>query len=193
MRAKQGCSGDWITPSPGFVIREAQEKDFSLILTLWEKLFQMHREIEPCFAVLGDSRSSFGIYLKQQIRNPQARVLVAEVQGTLCGFIIGVLQSCKPQSQGFLGHISDLYVDTPYRRQGIGRALFQEVKSWLIHRGVKGITVQVADRNREAQLFWYQMGFRDFTHKLWYDGNSDQRKPGAGDGEKGREETDSNL
>ncbi len=171
-RAKQECSSDFMTLPPGFTIREAQEKDFSSILTLWEKLFQMHREIEPCFAILGDNRSSFGIYLKQQIRNPRSCVLVAEVQGTLCGFIIGILQSCGPQTQGSLGHISDLYVDHPYRRQGIGRALFQKVKSWFAHHGVQGITVQVADRNPEARLFWYQMGFRDFTHRLWYDENS---------------------
>jgi ribosomal protein S18 acetylase RimI-like enzyme len=155
-----------------FTIRKAQEKDFFPILTLWEKLLQMHREIEPCFSVLGDNPSSFGIYLKQQIRSSRACVLVAEVQGSLCGFIIGVLQSCGPQARGSLGHISDLYVDTPYRRRGIGKALVQEVKNWFVHQGVQGITVQVADRNRSARLFWYQMGFRDFTHRLWYDENS---------------------
>ena len=64
-------------------------------------------------------------------------------------------------------HISMLFVDSAYQRQGCGRALIQYVRSRLSAQGFKKFTVYAAP---QAADFYRKLGFRDMSGVLCRDG-----------------------
>ena len=73
--------------------------------------------------------------------------LVAERNGQLVGTIIGGWD-------GWRGNIYRLAVLPDHRRQGIGRALTQEIASRLHDRGAKRLTILVEHEDTLAVSFW---------------------------------------
>ncbi len=53
-----------------------------------------------------------------------------------------------------------LYVDPAYRRQGIGRALMQQVEVWAQERGYHQIGLQVFTTDRAAIALYQQLGYQ---------------------------------
>jgi ribosomal protein S18 acetylase RimI-like enzyme len=95
-------------------------------------------------------------------------VLVAEQQGNVVGYIIGHLAENPPIFElSHYGHISDICVAPQWRRRGVGHELFATLREWLSGHGLSVLQLTVAARNSVSQAFWREMGFEDFTHKLW--------------------------
>jgi GNAT superfamily N-acetyltransferase len=53
-----------------------------------------------------------------------------------------------------------IYVDPPYRRQGIGRALMEHVHVWAKDRGYTQIGLQVFSTDRPAIDLYHQLGYQ---------------------------------
>ena len=95
-------------------------------------------------------------------------MLVAEQQGDVVGYIIGHLAENPPIFElRHYGHVSDICVAPDRRRGGVGRKLFAALREWLHSYGLSVVQLSVAARNATSQAFWREMGFEEFTHKLW--------------------------
>ncbi len=57
------------------------------------------------------------------------------------------------------GVIYDMGVNHQYRRQGIGKKLFDHVKQWFDLRGIKYLELNVLIANQTARNFWLSLGF----------------------------------
>ena len=73
--------------------------------------------------------------------------LVAENNDRIVGAVIGGWD-------GWDGQIHRLAVLPEYKRQGIGRALVQEVERLLLAKGARRISLLVNQKHREALDFW---------------------------------------
>mgnify|MGYP001035187563 CR=1 FL=1 len=73
--------------------------------------------------------------------------LVAEAEGKVVGYVIGVLR------WGATGHILAIAIDPPYQRQGIASALMEHVIDRLRARGAKLVRLEVRKSNAGAQQF----------------------------------------
>ena len=85
--------------------------------------------------------------LKRLVRENGDLFLVAEHDGQLVGTVIVGWDGCQ-------GNIHRLAVLPEYRRQGIGKALIQEVEHHLSARGARRITILAEREHTVAISFW---------------------------------------
>ncbi len=105
----------------------------------------------------------------RQINNPEAAVIIAEVDGAPAGF---ALMSFTLNT----AHLSLLAVSDQHRRHRIGSRLL----NWLIAScrvaGVSRINLEVRRTNRGAVSFYQHAGFKSLGyHRGYYDGQEDAK------------------
>lgn len=88
--------------------------------------------------------------------------LVAEAEGKIVGYVIGVLR------WGATGHILAIATDPPYQRQGIASALMEHIINRLRANGAKLVRLEVRKSNAGAQQFYLKLGFRQRGEVPYY-------------------------
>ena len=88
--------------------------------------------------------------------------LVAEADGKIVGYLIGVLR------WGTTGHILAIATDPPYQRQGIASALMKNIIDRLRAKGAKLVRLEVRKSNVVAQQFYLKLGFRQREEIPYY-------------------------
>ncbi len=119
----------------GITIRPCRTEECANVLDLWQKA-----EATP-------SATDSVQELKMLIQAHEDLFLVAEHNGQLLGTVIGGWD-------GWRGNIYRLAVLPNHRRQGIGRALTQEIESRLRDKGAKRLSVLVKHEDTLAVAFW---------------------------------------
>jgi GNAT superfamily N-acetyltransferase len=105
---------------------------------------------------------------------------VAEVEGQMAGFaclrLVPHLQGDAPYAE-----LTDLYVDPPYRRRGVARALMERVEGEALAASATEVVVITGMENDPAHAAYRQQGYGDWAlamRKCLY---------GVADGERCRE------
>lgn len=88
--------------------------------------------------------------------------LVAEVQGRIVGYIIGVIR------WGLTGHILAIAVDPPYRMRAVGTALMTNILDRLRTKGAKQVRLEVRKSNMAARRFYLKIGFVEREEVPYY-------------------------
>ena len=122
-----------------FKIRPYEARDFSALYKL----------DQTCF-VPGISYSKW--MLHYYLRLPDADCLVASVEKSIVGFILG-------ESNPPLGHIITLDVTESHRRAGVGAKLLGELEKTFVFRGVRTILLETAVDNDGGIAFWKRHGY----------------------------------
>lgn len=132
-------------------IRPARPGDETLIRQLIEELAdyeQLRHE-----AVATDEQLRQALFSNR----PDAEVLIAEWQGTACGFALFFHNFST-----FLGrrglYLEDLFVRPTHRKLGIGKALLQRLASIARDRGCGRMEWQVLNWNTPAIGFYHSLG-----------------------------------
>jgi len=79
--------------------------------------------------------------------------LAARIDSQLCAFLSLDLE----ESQS--GHVWDLVVDEPYRRQGVASSLLVAAQDWLKENGIYRMTVDISLKNEAAIALAEKLGF----------------------------------
>lgn len=148
------------------VIRRARERDVSTIVRLWQELQQANTGYDSRLAVKPSAPSWYEAFMRLQIEHDNAYVVVAEVDGVVMGYAFGQVMQRPTLAEGDCGYVADLCVASTHRGHGIGRRLFQELRSWFHRVGVRHLEVQVVRNNPASQAFWRKMGFDEFLRTL---------------------------
>ncbi len=80
--------------------------------------------------------------------------LVAEVDGTIAGFVIGYL------TRGSVAHVVTLDVHPSYRRRSLATALLEELLNRFFRAGARESRLEVSTGNSGAIAFYRKLGFR---------------------------------
>ena len=88
-----------------------------------------------------------------------ARLLVAEVDGALVGFIFFLAECEMLEHDAGQVYIQDIMVTSSMRRTGVGSALMDGVRSFMAERGIHRMDLQVLVENVGALAFYRQQGF----------------------------------
>ncbi len=92
----------------------------------------------------------------------------AEIDGALAGFA-QLYPSWSSLSQRRNWILNDLYVDPHFRRQGVARKLIETCTAHSEKTGAKGLTLQTATDNLEAQALYRSLGWsRDEQFLTYY-------------------------
>jgi ribosomal protein S18 acetylase RimI-like enzyme len=151
------------------VIRPVTANDAPAIAELWESLVAYHQALDD--ALPGAAPNGSGRYTKrllQHLDDEYTRAFVAEVDGKVIGFILGMVVDLLPDifAQEPGGFLADIYVDSVYRRSGIGRSLVEALIQWFRGQGVTHFDWHVAAHNPDAIAFWHSMGGREVMMRM---------------------------
>jgi ribosomal protein S18 acetylase RimI-like enzyme len=151
------------------VIRPVTANDAPAIAELWESLVAYHQALDE--ALPGAAPNGSGRYTKrllQHLDDQYTRAFVAEVDGKIIGFILGMIVDLLPDifAQEPGGFLADIYVDSAYRRSGIGRSLVEALIHWFREQGVTHFDWHVAAHNPDAIAFWHSIGGREVMMRM---------------------------
>ncbi len=60
-----------------------------------------------------------------------------------------------------IAELCNMCVDSNYRKQGIGNALYKEFEKFYNNQGITHFIVTVSFKNESAKAFYKQMGFEE--------------------------------
>lgn len=125
-------------------------------------LAELHHAFDaPRFMVTDDMEAGYRGWLGKELKNPGAVVLVAELDGDLCGYAYGRLEDTDWNALlDKHGGFHDLWVDPPGRRQGAGRLLSGALVARLKALGAPRVVLMSAAQNLSAQRLFASLGFR---------------------------------
>jgi ribosomal protein S18 acetylase RimI-like enzyme len=151
------------------MIRRATEADVDAIGALWEKLALYHCALDPELPQPAEKGGQlYAQRIHSRLNDHHTRVLVAEIDQRVVGFVLGVLVDYVPEmfQQQMGGFLADIYVDEPYRTRGIGRALVDQLAEWFRAHDVDYFEWYVAANNPTARAFWAAQGGRDLMIRM---------------------------
>lgn len=151
------------------VIRPAVLSDIDAIARLWLELVAYHREIDPDLpSATPNGGARYARRLMDRLDDPTTRVLVAESDGEVVGYVLGMVVDLVPEmfSQSASGFLADIYVAAARRRHGVGRALVDHLTMWFREQGLSYFEWHVAARNEDAVKFWQAVGGRSVLLRM---------------------------
>ena len=101
-------------------------------------------------------REVFAESLRIKLKDPDGFVAVAELGGTLVGYVAGDAHETF-YAGGKIAWVDEILVTETARRQGIGRALMAEFESWAENGRCRLIGLAT----RAASSFYEELGFED--------------------------------
>ena len=124
-------------------VRQAHKSDMQLLLILAEEFMPVQAPREKRIELL-----------KQALKNPDYKLLVAELDGEIAGFIDQwIIHDFAHGAK--LSYIQNLYIASKHRRKGIGGNLLQEILRSAETEGVLEIHV-VAEFENEPAINLYK-------------------------------------
>lgn len=145
------------------MIRPAVASDAVVIGKLWEQLLAYHQKLDddmPRASLHGGE--IYARNIRDRIEDSHTRVYVAEVDGQVVGYALGLVvdrvpEMFEPEAGGFL---ADIFVEEAYRGQGIGRGLVSALRDWFKQQGLNYFEWHVTAENTSALRFWESLGGR---------------------------------
>jgi GNAT superfamily N-acetyltransferase len=151
------------------MIRPARASDVVAIGKLWEKLVAFHQELDadmPAATLQG--ASLYARSLSDRLEDSHTRVLVAEEDGRIVGYVLGVVVDLMPEmfEQEAGGFLADIFVEEAYRGRGVGTDLVNALVDWFRSKGLHYYEWHVAAENQVALAFWEKMGGRNWQIRM---------------------------
>lgn len=144
-------------------IREAREDDLDEVVGLWEELVEHHQTYSEHFSLSKHGRKKWEAYLRETFSEPSAKLIVAEEEGGLVGFMLCLLDPAKPIfKEKAVGIVSDAYVVKNRRKKGVMKEMLVVALRWFDKNKIRTAEVSVLSANLEARTAWAQLGFKPF-------------------------------
>lgn len=143
-------------------VRPATPDDEATLGRFGGALVRQHHADDPRrFLQVTDPEAGYGRYLVSRISRPDARVLVAERDGHVVGYVYAEVEPVNwSELRGPAGVIHDVFVEAGARHRGAGRALMEAVLAWIGSRERSQVVLSTKTRNESAQRLFASLGFR---------------------------------
>ena len=108
-----------------------------------------------------DPDRGYAAFLGTQIEDEDCRVLVAELEGTVIGYVYAAIEPLSwKELRDEAGFIHDIVVDPAHRGGGAGSQLLDVAIEWLRSRGMPRVMLWTAEQNVGGQRLFARSGFR---------------------------------
>ncbi len=143
-------------------IRPATPADVPGVLPMVEKICALHEAWNPAkYGMLPNPAERYRRWLSAQASNPTSVFLVAEREGSLVAFLIATTESEIPIYRvDRYGFIHDLWVEEPYRNEGVARQMVMLAVERFKQIGVTQVRLETAAENDVARQLFAACGFR---------------------------------
>lgn len=142
---------------------------------MWQRLVDYHRQLDSDLPpATADGAARYARSLGERIGDTHTRTFVAEKDGRLVGYVLGVMVDFAPEmfAQEPSGFLADIFVDEDHRRAGVGKALVAALTEWFRSLGVTYFEWHVAARNPDGVRFWKALGGREVMLRMRADLNA---------------------
>ena len=147
------------------IIRDLTDNDYSGVLSLYEKLDQLHTDARPDCCLNRDCAYPKKDY-NDCLRDADTLMMGAFENGEILGTVRATLWNESGMIKGVkTACLDNIYVLPEYRRKGIAKALFAEVESWARARDAVRLDLHVWDFNEDALALYQAMGM-DFQRHV---------------------------
>ena len=134
----------------GFIIRYGERGDMSSVLKLVNELAVFEKEPNAVKVTVDD------LIVNGFKDNPAFFTFVAELGGIIVG--MALFYNRFSTWEGPSLHLEDLIVTEKFRGKGIGKALYDKVLDFALHKGIKRVEWVVLDWNKPAIAFYKSTG-----------------------------------
>jgi GNAT superfamily N-acetyltransferase len=144
------------------ITRVANTGDFEAVFPMLRQHRLRQQQLDPALYQLHpDAERRFLRWAGQVGEDPRSTLLVAEEQRRLIGFVYAVVESDLPiyLCEEF-AVIREWWVEPPFRRRGVGRALIELAVAELAAVGVGQLRVRTAAGDADARALLGRCGFR---------------------------------
>ena len=150
--------------SGSYLIRDATDADLPALGRLGALILRQHHAFDPQrFMAPGqDAESGYAWFLGTQLRQPDAVIYVAEMDGAVVGYTYAAIEPRNwKELRDEAGFIHDVYVDEPARRRGIATALTEAALKWCRSKGMPRVVLGTAAPNDASRRIFRRLGFRE--------------------------------
>lgn len=147
--------------APEVRVRHARIRDLPVVTRLWRELVGFHEALGgQDFRLAPGAEAGWKKYLREHLGRPDKLCLVADIGLEAVGFLVASVER-RPGvfMEREYGHVSDVYVQEPQRRKGVGKALVTEALRWFETKRVGRVRLQTDARNTLGYEFWKKLGF----------------------------------
>ena len=134
------------------VVRDAVQDDASVLSALWQDL------VEPAARAEETATEVAASAVQRFASDPTARVVVAELNGTVVGCAFLRASQLSPLEQDRVVHVSHVQVQPDAVRQGIGRGLMEAAVSWAEDLQIETVVVATPADHRDGHRFLARLG-----------------------------------
>ena len=153
------------------MVRFAKQEDLERVNELRKQVHAVHAVGRPDIF-----RENFNEELRDHVveylNDEDKLLIVAERDGVICGFACVTLfdrpQTPAYRERKFLG-VEEFGVDEAMRRQGIGRELFDYIKTDAKVRGFERIELNMWEFNEGALKFYESVGFKTYRRYMEFE------------------------
>lgn len=151
-----------------FTIRPAKPEDRPMLATLMQLLQETERELHTNRSIGAEICESHLAYLEALAREQQGQIYVAEFQQDILGFVVCFVEELDEadlhvvESERSYGYISDLYVVSTMRQQGVAAALMQAAEQHFLTLNLAVVRVGLLCRNEPAARFYQKVGYQPY-------------------------------
>ena len=141
------------------VIRKAKLKDLQRIQELNNELFELElanfdKYLIKDWPLSDEGRKYFEGAIKESF------VVVAEIENQVVGYLLAE-ESDIPYYNFKIAELCNMCIDSNYRKQGIGNALYKEFERFYNEQGISHFIVTASFKNESAKAFYKKMGFEE--------------------------------
>ncbi len=129
------------------------------------RIVEAREALDPQVEELARS-SGLSVNARAERGRDHARLLVAERDGEVLGFVLGWLVADELE-------VVDIAVAVESRRHGLGRVLLAELFARARRRGCKDAFLEVRASNLSAQALYREMGFEQTSTRVSYYGDGE--------------------
>ena len=141
------------------LIRKATLKDLQRIQELNNELFDLELANFDKYLIKDWPLSNEGkLYFENAIK--ESFVIVAEIDNKVVGYLLGE-ESNIPYYNFKIAELCNMCIDSNYRKQGIGNALYKEFENSFNEQGITHFIVTASFKNESAKAFYEKMGFEE--------------------------------
>lgn len=150
-------------------VRSAVVADVEKLTAIWQEHMHDLAKLDRRFRIAEEAAVHYQNDLQAWLEREDARILVAERDGRMIGFVVGWRIKRPPvQTPENIGLISDLCVDGHARQGGVGSALLDGLRGWFKDYQIEVVEAQVPQSHPIAQAFWRALGATDYLHVVRY-------------------------
>jgi len=152
-------------------IEEARPEHVEVIVSLWEELMEIHKNLDDDFfdaTVLCDENYEYNI--SETIKYPFAekKVFVALKNQKVVGYVtVEIVRfSMLLYNLAPLCVIGDMMINENYRKQGIGKLFIKEAEKLANEFNVKKLMLNVFGKNKVSYEYYKQQGFEVMMYRM---------------------------